>query len=152
MTGPRCSANFALVASEDDGSLDVVRQRGSRLIAEHGLEHGKDALGRRRGGREGEDDPRCLCPRRRKLAAVDLPPVEHTFGEGVVVLRLGALRRDSRPRRSSRALSTRPTERRQIACSQKGALFQVSFHIGTGSLLGGGKTGDITGDFHRRAK
>ncbi len=51
LTGPRCSANFALVAAEHDGSLDVVRERGSRLIAEHGLEHGEDAIGRRRGGR-----------------------------------------------------------------------------------------------------
>ena len=121
VTGPRRSANFAFVAAEHpDGSLDVARKRVSRLIAEHGLEHGEDALGRRRGGREGEDDPRCLGPRRRKLAAVDLPSVEHTLGEGVVVLGLGVLRQDSRPRRSSRALSTRPTKRRQIASSKKG--------------------------------
>ena len=121
VTGPRRSANFAFVAAEHtDGSLDVVRKRVSRLIAEYGLEHGEDALGRRRVGREGEDDPRCLGPRRRKHAAVDLPPGEHTLGEGVVVLGLGALRQDSRPRRSSRALSTRPTERRQIR-PKKGA-------------------------------
>ena len=112
VTGPRRSANFAFVAAEHpDGSLDVARKRVSRLIAERGLEHGEDALGRRRGGREGEDDPRCLGPRRRKLAAVDLLPVEHTLGEGVVVLGLGALRQDSRPRSSSRALSTgRPSD------------------------------------------
>jgi hypothetical protein len=85
VTGPRCSASFAIVAAEHDGSLDVVRQRGCRLIAEHGLEHGEDALGRRRGGREGEDDPRCIGPRR-KLNAVDLPSVEHTLGEGVLYL------------------------------------------------------------------
>ncbi len=85
VTGPRCSANFAFVAAEHDGSLDVICKRGSRPIAEHGLEHGEDALGRRRGGREGEGDSCCLGPaRRRKLAAVDLPPVEHTLGEDVV--------------------------------------------------------------------
>ncbi len=72
MTGPRCSANLALVAAEHDISLDEVCQRGSRLIAEHGLGNGEDALGRRRGGREGEDDPRCLGLRRRKFVAVDL--------------------------------------------------------------------------------
>ena len=62
------------------------------LISEHGLEHGEDALSSRRVAREGEDDLRCMGPRR-KLVAVDPLLVQHAVGEGVVVLSLRVVNR-----------------------------------------------------------